>query len=130
MKNLQELHNYQHEISSEIHFLKKEIEFLLKILRNCYSASANLDKIKLLDGYWKGFEQNIDGLDLLLNRIKKQEKSMAVLAQGGLIDSEETSFKEDSLLVEFKEIDKGVKVLKESFYEFMHGCNACTLKNN
>lgn len=128
MKNLNELHIYHTEISSEILFAKKEVEFLLKILGNCYSTAINEDKLKLLDSYWKSFEQNIDKLDLLLKRIQTEEKSIAVLVQDGLLDSNATNFKEDNCLTEFKEINSAVKILKESFYEFMHGCDACSLK--
>lgn len=128
MKNFDELHIHHKEITSDALFLKKEIEFLLKILRNCYSTSINLDKIKLLDSYWRSFEQNIDKLDLLLKRIRQEEKSMSVLYQEGSIDLESTLFGESAVLENYRNIEKEVKLLKESFYEYMHGCNACALK--
>jgi len=129
MKSLEELHIHHGNVSSEVQFLKKEIEFLLKILRNCYSTSIKLEKIKLLDAYWKGFEQNIEKLDFLLEKVNKEESSMAVLCQDGLINLEKTLFNEDNFLAKLRAIEREVKLLKESFYEFMQGCNACALKN-
>ena len=129
MKSFEELHIHHGEVSSEVQFLKKEVEFLLKILRNCYSTSVKLEKIKLLDAYWKGFEQNIEKLNSLSEKIMHEEQGMAVLCQDGLIDFERTLFNEDNHLAKLRTIEKEVKLLKESFYEFMQGCNACALKS-
>ena len=130
MKSFEGLHIRHEDVSSDVLFLKKEIEFLLKILRNCYSTSVKLEKIKLLDGYWKGFEQNIGKLDLLLERINKDENAMAVVSQDGLINEEQTHFNRDSFRVKLKAIDIDVRLLKETFYELMEGCGSCALKTN
>lgn len=128
MKNLAELHTEHLEIESEISFLKKEIEFLLKILRNSYSVSVNGAKIKLLDAYWQSFEDLTQKLNILSSQIKKEEKDLALVYQHNLIDTEKTFFQEDSIPSEFYSIYKEIKVLKESFYAYMIGCNECCLK--
>lgn len=131
MKTIAELHVDHSEIASDIKFLKKEIDFLIKLLKNCYSVSINTDKIKLLDGYWMGFEENISRLDSLLEKVYKEERELAGLYQDSLIDGEKTLFNdEDSMISEFYKINKAVKTLKESFYGYMSGCWACNFKNN
>jgi len=128
MKNPEELLNTYNQISSETIFLKKEIEFLLKILRNCYSSSSNLEKIKLLDSYWKGFEKNIAELELVLQNTNQNENSLAYSYQNGMIEYNTYDFTNNPLIKKYKDIEKEVKLLKESFYEYMHGCNACSFK--
>jgi hypothetical protein len=130
MKNASELHADHTELTSDIVFLKKEIDFLLKLLRNAYSISVNMEKIKLLDAYWKGFEQNIARLEELLGKIKKEENQLAALCQENLIDGEKTYFNEEETVSAFYKLNKEVRVLKESFYEYMSGCCACSYKTN
>jgi hypothetical protein len=103
------------ELTSEIIFLKKEIDFLMKLLRNGYSSSVTIEKIRLLDRYWKGFEDNISRLDSLLTLINKEEKTLLNI---------------DGINKEFYTVDQGVKSLKDSFYEYMSGCCACSKKNH
>lgn len=129
MNNLLELHQEHVELTSEVNFLKKEIDFLLKMLRNAYCISSNIEKVKLLDGYWRGFEKNRDRLDELLNKIKKEELNLSRIFQSQLIDEEKTLFKEDSLIASFYKINKEVKTLKESFYDTF-GCDVCCHKQN
>lgn len=130
MKTLEEVHHQHTDLSNEILFLKKEIDFLLKILRNCYSSSVQADKIKLMDSYWKSFEQNSEKLDLLSNRIQLEEKKNATLYKNNPNDSLINNQKEAELNRVIDTIKFEIKLIKESFYEFMQGCNACTLKTH
>ena len=130
MKNELELLGDHKEISSEIAFLKKEIAFLLKLLKNAYSASVNIGKIKLLDGYWNGFEENIIGLDFLLTKINKEESHLTSLFPGELFDVEKSFLKREKIISEFYSINKAVKGIKESFYGYMDGCCGCCYKNS
>jgi hypothetical protein len=130
MKTLEAIHHRHKELSNEIFFLKKEIDFLLKILRNCYSSSVQSDKIKLMDGYWKSFDHNKEKLDHLLNRIELEEKKNASLYKNTpddilISDQKESEF---NRIIETVQVE--VKLIKESFYEFMQGCNACVLKTH
>lgn len=120
MKNIAELHTTHLDVLSELNFLKKEIEFLLKIVQKGYSVSANMEKVKLLDAYWIGFEKNLDKLSDLSNTISKEEKNIAALYQNNLIDEEKTLFREDGLMGQFYRIYKEVKTLKDSFYDSLH----------
>ncbi len=63
------------DITNEANFLKKEISFLMKILTNCYSTSINVEKIKILDTYWKNFETNIVQLNVLQTEIATGKKT-------------------------------------------------------
>ncbi|MDB5274576.1 MAG: hypothetical protein JWO58_2943 [Chitinophagaceae bacterium] len=130
MENRENLHQHHIEISSHTHFLKKEIDFLLKILKNCYSTSMDMERTKLLDSYWKRFEKSINDLDGVLSRIHKEEKSMAIHYKDLTMDADTLHLKEEQLTTKFNDIATEVKLLKESFYEFMHGCNACALKTH
>lgn len=128
MKNVTELHADHTELSSEISFLKREIEFLLQMLRNGYSSKNDMGKTKLLDGYWKGFEENVEQLGFLQHSIQNREKQLTRLYQANLIDPDKTTFREEDIISEFANINKKVKLLKESFYDYMTGCCACCYK--
>lgn len=130
MQNVAELPIENVELTSEINFLKKEIEFLMKLLRNGYSSSVTNEKIRLLDKYWKGFEDNIVRLDSLLISISKNENLFDVKYQGNNMEEPKTLFNIEGINKEFGQIDKAVKVLKDSFYEYMSGCCACSKKNH
>jgi len=130
MKTLDAVHHHHTELTNEILFLKKEIDFLLKILRNCYSFLVQSDKIKLMDSYWKSFEQNSEKLDQLLNRIQLEEKKNVVLYKNNPDDSLVNDEKESDFSSKINTIQTETKLIKESFYEFMQGCNACTLKTH
>ena len=84
----------------------------------------------MLDGYWKSFETNIKKLEALEMQVKEEEKQLAALYQENLIDTEQTLFNDGSIIPEYYKIMKEVKVFKESFYEFMNGCGACSFKPN
>lgn len=45
--------NFSTELLSEIDFLKKEIDFLLDLLRGGYSATLTMEAIRRLDNMWK-----------------------------------------------------------------------------
>lgn len=130
MKTLDTVHHHHIELSSEILFLKKEIDFLIKILKNCYSSSVQSDKIKLMDSYWKSFNHNSEKLDHLLHRIQLEEKKNAGLYKNNPEDSLVADLKESEFSNGIKTIQNEIKLIKESFYEFMHGCNACALKTH
>lgn len=130
MKTLDAVHHHHTELSNEILFLKKEIDFLLKILRNCYSSSVQADKIKLMDSYWKSFDQNKEKLDHLLDRIELEEKKNTNLYKNNPKDSLVNDQKESEFNRVIETVQFETKLIKESFYEFMHGCNACALKTH
>jgi hypothetical protein len=115
-------------LRSDIVFLKKEISFLLKILGNCYSASIHTEQLKLQDGYWKHFEEQQLHLDSLNATILKEESKLVNLYLEGLIYAETVNSKQEQLETTFSACYNDLKMLKESFYIFMNGCNACTLK--
>lgn len=131
MKKATELHTDHIDLISEISFLKKEIDFLLKLLRNSYCDSLSNEKLKLLDGYWKGFEKNIQALEVLENCIKSEEKSLADLFKNDLFDREHSYVQPAAQFpVDFYKINREVKTYKESFYELMDNCNACSYKKS
>jgi hypothetical protein len=128
MTNVAELTTENAQTASEILFLKKEIDFLMKLLRNGYSSTVTIEKIRLLDKYWKGFEDNIGRLDSLLFRITMEENMPSILSQNNT-DENLTLSNKESFTEEFSLINNSVKALKESFYEYMSGCCACSKKN-
>jgi len=130
MENIEVIHQHHKEIASHTVFLKNEISFLLKILKNCYSTSINIERTKLLDSYWKRFDNHTLALDQVLNRIHKEEKSLAIHYKDVVMDTETLQLKENQLATKFNDIASEVRLLKESFYEFMQGCNACALKTS
>lgn len=115
-------------LRSDIMFLKKEIGFLLKILGNCYSSSIHDEQLKLQDGYWKQFEEQQQSLDSLDSRIQKEESRLVDLYLEGVIHAETVCTKQEQLQTSFNECYNDIKSLKESFYMYMNGCNACALK--
>jgi hypothetical protein len=123
-----ELKPFQTEISKEITFFKKEIEFLLNLLKNCYSTSIEIEKVKQLDTYWKGFEDNIINLDLLLERIKKEENILARIYNEKPLEEQKPYSMNGDLMFEYGRILKTVKTLKEGFYKSMAGCCDCSFK--
>ena len=128
MNTVEEIHARQTNLRTDALFLKKEIEFLLNILSNCYSTSVDGEKIKRMDTYWKSFEANTRKLDLLITRIHLEEKTMTALYFDGLIKPDDVFIKQTEATECFREISSEIKQLKERFYEFMQGCNACALK--
>ncbi|WP_018342341.1 hypothetical protein [Cytophaga aurantiaca] len=115
-------------LRSNILFLKKEISFLLKILGNCYSSSIHAEQLKLQDGYWKHFEEQQIYLDTLDVTVQKEESKLINLYLEGLIHAETVMDKQGKLQASFDACYNELKSLKESFYTFMNGCNACALK--
>ena len=128
MKTAEELHTQHIEVISEIEFLKKDLNFLLKILRNCYSPKVNTEKTKLLDSFWKSFECTISKLDTINKHIGSEENEIAYLYKNELIGPS-TTLLEDPFISAVKRINEEVKVLKNNFYEFMQGCNECAYKS-
>ena len=125
MRNLAELHSMHTEIVSEIEYLKNELTFLLKLINKEYSQSINSEKIKILDNYYVRFEKNIDDLAKLNKVIREEEKGLKTLYKSDLIDMEETGFKDwENADLEIRRIINEVKVLKESFYDFMLNKNS------
>lgn len=127
MRNQIILHPDSTALLGEIKFLKVELDFLLKILRNAYSSSIKLVTIKALDSYWNGLEQNIRELNQLINKLEVKAEVLASPYESQLIDLENNYL---SAISQFNSINKNIRTLKVSFYEFMQGCNACALKSN
>jgi len=115
-------------IKSDITFLKKEITFLLKILGNCYSTSIHAEQLRLQDSYWKNFEEQKLNLEFLYEHIEKEQLQLADLYLEDLIHAQTVNDKLAQLQNRFDNCYNDLKTLKESFYLFMNGCNACTLK--
>jgi hypothetical protein len=118
------------EQSAEIQFLKKEISFLLKLLKNAYSISVDIEKLKLLDSYWKGFEDNIKRLDGLLGKITEDKNLAETSFKENDVAAEQMALHKKERMAEFHMIHKAAILLKESFYEYMDGCCACSFKQN
>jgi len=83
-----------------------------------------------MDSYWKSFDQNNENLDQLLHRIQLEEKKDAVLYKSDPNNALVTDEKESEFAQKIQTIQTEIKLIKESFYEFMKGCNACTLKTH
>ncbi len=130
MENIEVIHNHHIEIASQTAFLKNEITFLLKILNNCYSTSINIERTKLLDSYWKRFDRSMIALDNILSRIHKEEKSLSIHYKDIVLDNETLNIKEEQLTTKFNDTVNELRLVKENFYEFMKGCNACALKTH
>lgn len=128
MQTVDVLSNRCTALRSDILFLKKEIGFLLKILGNCYSSSIHAEQLKLQDGYWKHFEEQQLQLESLDTTIQKEESRLVDLYLEGLIHAETVTTKQEQLQNTFNSCYSDLKSLKESFYTFMNGCNACALK--
>ena len=126
MKTAEELHTQHRETTSEIVFLKTEMEFLLKILRNCYSSKIVLERTKMMDSYWKVFEHTIKKLNILNSQIVEGENECGYLTKNELVGAD-SQLPEDPLVQVVKNVDAEIKILKASFYEFMHGCNCVHL---
>ena len=125
MRNLAELHSMHTEITSEINFLKTELTFLLKLINKEYSQSVNSHKIKILDSYYVRFEQNIEALVKLNKEIHEEESDLKTLYKSDLIDTEKTEFKDwEKADFEIRRIVDEIKVLKESFYDYMLNKNS------
>jgi hypothetical protein len=116
MKNIKELHSQHLQLNSEIAFLKQEISFFLKLLSKAYNDTTQSPRIKLLDGYWKEFEKCRDQLESVAQRIENCEKhAKSLYAEKGITrcqDDEECS-------MGLNAITKELKVIKESFYNFI-----------
>ena len=115
-------------IQSDITFLQKEISFLLKILGNCYSASIHSEQLRLQDSYWKDFEEQKKNLDSLYENIEKEKLRLADLYLESVINTQTVHDKLSQLEYTYSECYTNLKSLKELFYLYMNGCNACTLK--
>lgn len=115
-------------IQSDITFLQKEISFLLKILGNCYSTSIHSEQLKLQDSYWKDFEEQKRNLDLLYAQIEKEKLILADLYLEEVINAQTLHEKLAQLKNRFDDSYNDLRMLKELFYLFMNGCNACTLR--
>ena len=115
MKKMSEVHSNHTEVISEVNFLKQEVLFLLTLLRKAY-AVASAEEIKLLDGYWKEFEKCMVELEALLTKIQYEEEEL-----GTRLRSEVSCvFNEnDECQCRFSKIYKEVRLVKESFYDFI-----------
>jgi len=116
MTNSTLTHHFSTELLSEIDFLKKEVDFLLGLLRNGYSATLNMDGIRRLDSMWKGFEENIQRMEALSGLINVPE--------GGAEQNGEKShfmLDDESIISEFYRISGALRSVKESFYDYMSG---------
>lgn len=130
METLDTVQQHHTQLSSEAVFLKKEIDFLLKILKNCYSTSVSDERIKLLDSFWKNFDRHLSDLDQLVSHIALQENKYSMRHKNHPVNSIIPDNKEETFKLKMNFIQIEIKLLKESFYEFMHGCNACVFKTN
>ncbi|HEX8549394.1 MAG TPA: hypothetical protein VF691_20705 [Cytophagaceae bacterium] len=125
MNSVTEIPTESLEIVSDIQFLKKEINFLLKLLKNGYSHSIKSEKIKLLDGYWKGFEESIRNLESLMSKVSEEKLMRSV----GYVGITTKAAENAAMTKEYTRINNVVKVIKEGFYEYMDGCCSCSFKN-
>jgi len=116
MTNSTLTHNFSTELLSEIDFLKKEVDFLLGLLRNGYSATLNMDGIRRLDSMWKGFEENIQRMEALSGLINVPES-------GAEQNGEKSHFMldDESIISEFYRISGALRSVKENFYDYMSG---------
>jgi hypothetical protein len=116
MKKMNDLHAEHNVLSSEIAFLKQEIKFFLKILSKSYSSSGDNKRIKLLDAYWKEFEKYRDLLEEVSTRIKNCEVQIRTSFERNGI----TKCQDDAeCTLSLENVKKNLRVLKESFYDFM-----------
>jgi len=122
MKRIAELHAGHIEIISEINFLKQEISFLLKLLRKAYSTTLYQEEVKILDAYWKEFEQDKENLEALQKSVNYEEQRMAAIYRSDRVGV----FKENAdYMSTFKKICSDLRLLKESFYDFVESSERC-----
>src|SRR6478609_6410844 len=93
----------QTELISEIDFLKIEINFLMKVLRNAYCASIADDKVKTLDSYWKSLESFTKQLEEILSMEDRSEDL-------------------------YKKLNKEIRQYKVGLYNYMMDCKDCLIK--
>jgi hypothetical protein len=116
MKKMAELHKEHTELSSEIAFLKQEIKFFLKILSKSYTSSSDNGRIKILDAYWKEFEKCRDLLEEVAKRIQNCELQIHTsFERNGIAKCQDDA----ECTLNLDNVKKNLRVLKESFYDFM-----------
>jgi hypothetical protein len=64
------------QVCEEIEFLKKEINFFLKIMQKQYQTTFNYHKVKVLDAVWKDFELYLKELNEINFSLQTVEESV------------------------------------------------------
>lgn len=107
--------NYSTELLSEIGFLKKEVDFLMSMLRKSYSATLTMNGIRQLDRMWKGFEENIQRMEAL--------QGLIIVGDKDDLNREKSDFSldDESIISEFYRISGALRSVKENFYDYMSG---------
>ncbi len=109
--------NFSTELLSEIDFLKKEIDFLLDLLRGGYSATLTMEAIRRLDNMWKGFEDNIQRMEALSGLIATRN----LKPRDSGIEKNRFELDDESIISEFYRISAALRAVKENFYDYMTG---------
>ena len=136
MSTINEAHTQHIELISEIDFMKIEINFLMKVLRNAYCTSIADNKVKTLDTYWKSFESISKQLDTILTKVRSEEKVLTGMLKEDEVSIDKKIVESNNSSVEesgeglYKKLNKEIKAYKESFYDYMIDCRECMIKKN
>jgi len=117
MQTLLQLHKTHVDLSSEINFAITELKFLLKLVNKEYSICISNSKVKILDGYYVMFEQEVIKLLNLRDVVNKEEKDLVSLYTETKSDCYYLSG--DSVEEEYRKICSQIKIVKESFYDYI-----------
>jgi hypothetical protein len=119
MSQLNELHKDHLELESDLLFYKQEISFLLKIIAPEYSKSVSIEKIKLLDSYWKEFEKYYKKLEQLISEIKEHEYNLSLVYRENFKQMLSTKLTETGIVVEYINLRNALRAVKASLYDFL-----------
>src|SRR6478735_925705 len=120
MSTINEAHTQHIELISEIDFMKIEINFLMKVLRNAYCTSIADNKVKTLDTYWKSFESISKQLDTILTKVRSEEKVLTGMLKEDEVSIDKKIVESNNSSVEesgeglYKKLNKEIKAYKES----------------
>lgn len=120
MNTLTGIHAEHRELISDIRFLKKQISFVLSLIKKAYTETSNKDNTKLLDAYEESFDGYRSTLDELLLRLAAHERLLFRLYKDDLIDLEKTKLKDEKdIIATYYKTLKKFRSMKDSFYNFI-----------
>jgi hypothetical protein len=124
METLSELHQEHTSLMSEIKFFQTEVKFLLKLISKEYKNLTEPKQVKLLDSYWKEFENETQNLKRVEREITDHEKNFCAICQDNLLNLTKTGRDENGLLREYLSIRNRIRLLKESLYAYFSDAHA------
>jgi hypothetical protein len=123
MNKSSQLHQENNEMLSKSSFLKKEIDFLLKLVQKEYSHSLNSLKYHVLDSYSEMLTNASKKLNLLNSKILNNEREVDKSYHSIYEDLNYISFKEGKNAEELDRITSEIATIKGSLTEFLNTNN-------